>query len=387
MSSHIKAGAPKATSKQLASQTRRSAWFAYSAVATLVAVVIGGLFAWSYFFPPGSLDLDVRRPPKLNAATPPGPAPQGMVWVPGGEFYMGIDEDIVPDGDDYFHDARFVHMTYVNGFWMDQHEVTNEQFKEFVDATGYLTVAEKQPTAEEFPDADPKQLVPFSLVFAKPAQRVLDVHRAHRFHAWWKLVPGASWRRPEGPGSNIDDMAKHPVVHVCWDDAVAYCKWAGKRLPTEAEWEFAARGGLDRNKFAWGNDVKPGGRAMCNFWQGDFPNDNTKEDGYVGLAPVGQYPANGYGLFDMAGNAWEWCSDWYVQDYYRRADTRNPKGPANSFDASEPGTPKRVQRGGSFLCADNYCQRYLPGARGKCEPSSSQNHTGFRCVMTANQKP
>lgn len=385
MPSPKKSSAAKATASR--PKVRTSGWLilcAYAGLALLVAVVGAGLYFWSYFAE-GVFEIGERRPPKLNKKAPPGPAPAGMVWVPGGEFYMGVDESIAAPDDgssfDLYNDARHVHMVYVDGFWMDQYEVTNAQFEEFVKATKYLTVAERVPKAEDFPNADPLKLAPFSLVFKKPKEVVADVHRAHRFHAWWEAVYGASWRRPDGPGSDNAEMARYPVVHVCWDDAVAYCKWAGKRLPTEAEWEFAARGALDRNQYVWGKELKVDDKWMCNAWQGDFPNANTKEDGYDGLAPVGQYPPNGYGLYDMAGNVWEWCADWYEKDYYKKSGERNPQGPVASFDLNEPGTPKRVQRGGSFLCADNYCRRYLPGARGKGEPTSGLTHTGFRCVL------
>jgi sulfatase modifying factor 1 len=371
-------------------KSRPSGWLvltAYAGLAALVAVVLAGVYFASSFFANGLDDIGERRPPKLNKSAPPGPAPNGMVWVPGGEFYMGVDESIVPPDDgsfvDYYSDARYVHLVYVDGFWMDQHETTVEQFAEFFKATGYITIAERKPKIEDFPGADPDKLAPFSLVFKKPEAHVVDVHRAHRLHDWWDARYGASWKSPEGPGSDVKSMSKFPVVHICWDDAVAYCKWAGRRLPTEAEWEFAARGGLDRNQFVWGNELKVDGKWMCNAWQGDFPNANTKEDGFDRLAPVGQYPPNGYGIYDMAGNVWEWCSDWYVKEAYLKSQERNPKGPVASFDLNEPGMPKRVQRGGSFLCADNYCRRYIPGARGKGEVTSAAGHIGFRCVMDA----
>lgn len=369
---------------------RASGWIvfaSYLGLAAFVGIVLTGLYFASSFFSGGLDDIGERRAPKLNKSAPPGPAPKGMVWVPGGEFYMGVDESIAPPDDgsfaDLYSDARYVHLVYVDGFWMDQHETTVEQFTEFFKATGYITVAERKPKIEDFPGADPENLKPFSLVFTKPNEHIYDVHRAHRFHAWFDARYGASWKSPEGPGSDVSNMSKFPVVHICWDDAVAYCQWAGKRLPTEAEWEFAARGGLDRKQFVWGNDLKVDGKWMCNAWQGDFPNANTKEDGYDRLAPIGQYPANGYGLYDMAGNVWEWCSDWYVKESYHKSQERNPKGPVASFDPNEPGMPKRVQRGGSFLCADNYCRRYIPGARGKGEVTSAAGHIGFRCVMDA----
>ncbi len=313
-------------------------------------------------------------PQKLNDRTPPGPAPAGMVWVPGGRFWMGGQNEDMPD-------AQPSHPVRVNGFWMDATEVTNAEFDRFAKATGYKTVAERTPTAEQYPGADPSMLVPGSIVFTPPDKPVpLDNHMV-----WWRYVPGANWRHPEGPNSDLTGRENHPAVHICWDDATAYAKWAGKRLPTEAEWEFAARGGLDRNRYTWGNDMVPeDGKWRVNNWQGNFPNTNSKVDGFVRTAPVKTYEPNGYGLFDMAGNVWEWCSDWYRPDYYRSSPDSNPQGPATSDDPLEPGVPKRVQRGGSFLCSDLYCIRYLPGARGKGAPDSAASHVGFRCVKDAN---
>jgi formylglycine-generating enzyme required for sulfatase activity len=324
--------------------------------------------------------------PKLNPNKPPGPAPEGMVWIPGGEFYMGIAKEQLPRGlpaAHHFRDAWPVHKVYVDGFWMDRTEVTNEQFAQFVKATGHVTHAERKPDPRDFPgvpaDKVPKE--PFSVVFVMPKGQDKELEPL----SWWKVVPGACWKHPEGPGSDLTGRGKHPVVHVAWEDAAAYAKWAGKRLPTEAEWEFAARGGLDRKLYAWGDEQKPGGKWQCNVWQGTFPTTNTAEDGFAGLAPVASFPANGYGLHDMAGNAWEWCADFYRADYYEDSPARNPRGPATSHDPFDPGIVKRVVRGGSFLCADNYCMRYLPGARNKAEPTSTASHTGFRCVMELTQ--
>jgi formylglycine-generating enzyme required for sulfatase activity len=275
---------------------------------------------------------------------------------------------------------------YVNGFWMDQTEVTNEEFAAFVKATGYVTVAERTPRREDYPQALPERLVAGSVVFSPPDHPVeLDDH-----YRWWNYVPGANWRHPEGPGSDIKDRMKHPVVQIAYDDAAAYSVWVGKRLPTEAEFEFASRGGLDRKRYAWGDEFMPGGKHMANTFQGHFPDRNTGEDGYRATAPVASFPANGYGLFDMAGNVWEWTSDWYRPDYYQMlaADgeiAMNPQGPSDSYDPAEPGVRKRVQRGGSFLCTDQYCARYVAGGRGKGEPDTGTNHLGFRCVSEPKQ--
>jgi formylglycine-generating enzyme len=306
--------------------------------------------------------------------------PKDMVWVPGGEFWMGSDHADMED-------ARPVHRVYVDGFWMDRTEVTNNQFAAFVAATGYVTVAERTPNPKDFTGAKAEDLVAGSVVFTPPPHEV-DLRNAY---VWWRYVKGASWRHPEGPSSDIRSRGNHPVVHVAWEDAAAYAKWSGKRLPTEAEFEFAARGGLDRQPYVWGKEFKPGGKFQANTFQGHFPDTNTAEDGYAGTAPVGSFPPNGYGLYDMAGNVWEWCADWYRADYYAQiarsgAVVRNPQGPADSFDPDEPGVAKRVQRGGSFLCTDQYCTRYMPGARGKGEASTATNHAGFRCVWPANPK-
>jgi sulfatase modifying factor 1 len=301
----------------------------------------------------------------------PGPPPEGMVWIPGGEFWMGTD--------DGFPDTQPVHRVQLDGFWMDRTEVSNAQFAKFVDETGYVTVAERKPDPADFPGVPPEKLVAGSIVFTPPPGEVpLENHTV-----WWSYVPGASWRHPEGPQSTLEGRADHPVVQVCWDDAVAYAQWAGKRLPTEAEWECAARGGLERKRYCWGDELLPGGQWQANIWQGRFPNENTVADGFRGTAPVGSFPPNGYGLVDMSGNVWEWCADWYQPNYYRESPRRNPQGPSSSFDPLEPGTPKRVQRGGSFLCSDLYCIRYLPGARGKGAPDSGASHVGFRCVRSA----
>jgi len=318
---------------------------------------------------------------------PPGPAPAGMVWIPGGEFSMGCaDPRGLPNGGpDPMADARPIHRVRLDGYWMDAHPVTNGQFAAFVAATGYRTVAERPLRPEDFPGAAPENLVAGSIVFTPPSEAVplRDGPAGHL--RWWAYLPGASWQHPLGPESSIAGRDDEPVVHVAFEDAEAYAAWAGKRLPTEAEWEFAARGGLTGSVYPWGDEFQPAGRWMANTWQGRFPIENTAADGFAGIAPVGSYAPNGYGLFDMSGNVWEWCSDWYRPDTYarsvRQGVVENPRGPADSFDPQEPGQPKRVQRGGSFLCSDQYCARYIVGTRGKGEISSGTNHVSFRCVQ------
>jgi formylglycine-generating enzyme required for sulfatase activity len=278
-------------------------------------------------------------------------------------------------------DSRPIHRVYVDGFWMDQTEVTNAQFAAFVRATGYVTVAERTPRAEDFPGAPPENLVAGSVVFTPPDHAVpLDDH-----FRWWAYVRGANWRHPLGPSSSIAANGQYPVTHVAYEDAVAYATWAGKRLPTEAEWEFAARGGLTGKRFPWGDDFQPDVKWMANTHQGNFPNRDTGADAFVGVGPVAQYPPNGYGLYDVAGNVWEWVSDWYRPDYYTQLAAgggvaRNPTGPSSSFDPDDPGEPKRAHRGGSFLCTDQYCSRYMVGTRGKGEVSTGTNHLGIRLV-------
>jgi len=320
-------------------------------------------------------------------APSPGDAPSGMVWVPGGEFSMGCSDprDRPHGGHDAMADARPVHRVRLAGFWMDTHEVTNDQFAEFVTATGYVTEAERPPRAEDFPGAPPESLVPGSIVFTPPAGPVPLRDASGTAHLqWWAYVPGACWKRPLGPESDLVGRGAEPVVHVAYADAAAYAAWAGKRLPTEAEWEFAARGGLAGAMYPWGDEFRPQGRWMTNTWQGRFPVEDTAEDGFAGIAPVGSFPPNAYGLFDVSGNVWEWCSDWYRPDTYAvdaaAGVTTDPQGPGSSFDPLEPGQAKRVQRGGSFLCSDVYCSRYIVGTRGKGEVASSTNHCGFRCV-------
>ncbi|RFS20769.1 formylglycine-generating enzyme family protein [Chitinophaga silvatica] len=290
-----------------------------------------------------------------------------MVWIPGGTFEMGSDE---------FEDSKPVHSVTVNGFWMDEHEVTNAQFAEFVKATGYITDAEKPLKPEDYPDVDPEKLKPGSAVFTPPTHPVsLDNPML-----WWEYAYGANWKHPLGATSTIEGKDNEPVVQVSYNDAQAYASWAGKRLPTEAEWEIAARQGKPATIYYWGDSLKPKGQWPANIFQGDFPWQNTAEDGFTGVAPVKSFPPNAYGLYDMEGNVWEWCADFYRPDSYTKNAEINPKGPSSSFDPEEPGAVKRVQRGGSFLCSDQYCIRYKAGSRGKGEVSSGGNNLGFRCV-------
>lgn len=291
------------------------------------------------------------------------PSPPGMLWIPGGEFAMG---STAPGA---MEDERPVHRVRVTGFWMDATEVTNAQFRAFVEATGYVTTAEKPPDFG-----------------GEPGSMVFSVNGDSGPMDWWAWQPGADWRHPEGPGSDLSGREDHPVVHVSWFDAAAYAQWAGKRLPTEAEWEYAARGGLEGNEYVWGPEKNPGGRRMANIWQGNFPTENTIADGFVATSPVRSFPENGYGLFDMSGNVWEWCQNWYCSDDYAReaagGSSVDPVGAEAGHDVDEPDVPKRVIRGGSFLCSDVYCIGYRPSARMKSTPDTSLVHTGFRCVMT-----
>ena len=329
------------------------------------------------------------KPSIVNKVDPETKVPEGMVIIPGGEFSMGGVNPVgmMDGGKENMNDARPVHRVYVDGFFMDATEVTNAQFEKFVAATGYVTVAEIKPTREEFPGASEENLVTGSVIFSPPAHKVsLD-----NYLNWWEYKKGADWRHPLGPESDLKGKADFPVVHVCWEDAVAYAKWAGKRLPTEAEWEFAARSGEAGNLYTWGNLLKPDGKWMANIFEGQFPYNDVAGDGFKGIAPVKQFSPNAYGLYDMAGNVWEWCHDWYSDDYYRMLSTKgltkNPQGPSESNDPSEPNQKKRVQRGGSFLCTDQYCTRYMVGTRGKAEWRSGTNHIGFRCVKDFNKSP
>jgi formylglycine-generating enzyme required for sulfatase activity len=307
-----------------------------------------------------------------------------MVWVPGGEFTMGSDR--------HYPEEAPVHRVAVDGFWMDRGPVTNHEFAAFVAATGYRTVAERPPEAADYPGADPALLVPASAVFTPPAHRV-DLSDPYR---WWSSVPGAEWRHPRGPASSVVGLGGHPVVHVAWDDAAAYAAWAGKVLPTEAEWELAARGGLEGAEYAWGAELTPAGRHLANVWQGEFPRQNLAADGFEWTSPVGAFPPNGFGLLDMIGNVWEWTADWWTERRHLTAAARaccgaakvgrNPVGgrQALSVDPGQPLTlrvPRKSIKGGSYLCAPNYCRRYRPAARLPQAVETSTGHLGFRCVV------
>lgn len=299
-----------------------------------------------------------------------------MVWIPGGTFMMG--------SDNHYEEEAPAHKVTVNGFWIDKYELTNAEFREFVNETGYVTFCEIAPDAEDYPGALPEMLVPASVVFAKPDQRV----GTGNHYAWWSFVQGANWRHPFGPESNIDGKDNFPVVHLAYKDVENYAKWAGKEIPTEAEWEFAARGGLENMEFAWGSELYPDNKAMANTWQGEFPNENTLEDGFELIAPIGQFPPNGYGLYDMIGNVWEWTSDWYQQHNkmeYTCCGLANPRGGTQEGsidprDADIP-IPRKVMKGGSYLCAPNYCRRYRPAARMAQPIDTSTCHLGCRLVV------
>ncbi|OOQ57708.1 formylglycine-generating enzyme family protein [Mucilaginibacter pedocola] len=299
----------------------------------------------------------------------PTTAPAGMVLIKGGTYTMGAI-------DSTFTDARPLHSVTVGDFLMDEHEVTNAEFAAFVKATNYVTVAEQALNPADYPTVDPKDLVPGSAVFTPPEHPV-NLNDAMQ---WWQYIAGASWQHPEGKNSSIKGRENYPVVHVCYTDAAAYAKWANKRLPTEAEWEYAARAGGGNSTYYWGNELHPGGKWMANNYQGHFPDKDLAEDGYKGVAPIKKFPANKYGLYDMDGNVWEWCSDFYRPDYYQHSPANNPLGPTDSYDPDEPGAVKRVQRGGSFICSEQYCIRFKTGSRGKGEVSSGSNNLGFRCV-------
>jgi formylglycine-generating enzyme len=318
------------------------------------------------------------RADRVEGAAPGRPPAKNMAWIPGGTFRMG--------SNDFYPEEAPVHDVSVDGFWMDEHQVTVAEFRRFVKATGHVTLAERPPDAADYPDADPDLLVPGSLVFRRTRGPVnLDDYRN-----WWHWVPGASWRGPEGPEGAASGRDTHPVTHVAYQDAEAYAAWAGKELASEAEWEFAARGGLEGKAFVWGDEFAPRGRMMANTWQGEFPWQNLLLDRYERTSPVGTFPPNGYGLFDMAGNVWEWTSDFFSQ---RHADAvthpccapHNPRvtSAEQSYGTGQPGEefPRRVIKGGSHLCAPNYCLRYRPAARQAETVETSTGHIGFRCIV------
>jgi len=302
----------------------------------------------------------------------------GMTWIPGETFRMG--------SEDFYPEEKPVHEVRVDGFWMDCREVTNHQFAEFVNATGYQTLAERPLNPADFPGAPPENLVPGSMLFQK-SKGPVDLRN---YVNWWAWVPGTNWSHPLGPASSLEGLEQHPVVHVAYEDAEAYAHWAGKELPTEAEWEFAARGGLDGKKFTWGDEPSPYGKAMANSWQGEFPWQNLLLDGYEGTSPVGSFPPNGYGLYDMAGNVWEWTSDWFAAQLANEVvkgccgPAVNPRvtSPDKSYDAAQAQfrIPRKVVKGGSYLCAPNYCLRYRPAARQPQMVDTSMTHIGFRCI-------
>jgi len=360
--------------------------------AACIALAAGGVAAWTLATPAQRVAVPAR--PILGNGVD---TPKDMAWVPGGVFLMGSDSKLASANE------RPAHQVRVRGFWMDVTDVTNDQFAEFVRQTGYVTTAQRKPDWDtvrvQLPPGTPRPpdsvLVPGAMVFTGTAAPV----RLEQYWRWWRFVPGADWRHPLGPGSSIEGKGDHPVVQVSYEDAQAYARWAGKRLPTEAEWEFAARGGLEQADYAWGNDLAPGGTKRANYWdagQGAFPvlRPDTQV-GAPGTQPVKTYPENAYGLYDMTGNAWQWVADWYRVDYFARqagkaargAAIDNPAGPADSYDPSDPGVPanapRRVIRGGSFLCNEDFCTSYRPSARRGADPYSPMSHLGFRLVKDA----
>lgn len=354
------------------------------AASVIVALLIGTAFTTAEW---------ANGPSPLTAGDGTN-GPRDMVWIAAGDFLMGTNSRSARPNEQPAHEV------HLNGFWIDRHDVTNAEFRRFVEATGYVTTAERKPRWEDLevqlPPGTPRppddQLVPGAMVFVGTDQPV----SLKDYSRWWRFVPGADWRHPQGPGSDIAGKDNHPVVQVSYEDAQAYAQWAGKRLPTEAEWEYAARGGLEQKDFAWGSERYPGGKAMANIWDNQANPFPVVLDAkiQVGTTPVGQYPANGYGLYDMAGNVWQWTADWYRADYFAQQAARpgtrdDPQGPGDSYDPSEPGVPvhapKRVTRGGSFLCSEAYCVSYRTSARRGTDPMNSMSHLGFRLAMTPAQ--
>ena len=327
---------------------------------------------------------EIEGPPKFT--NPPTEVPEGMVWIPGGEFMQGA----VPQDNMAMMHERPAHKVHVDGFFMDIHEVTNAQFSKFVEETGYSTVAEREIDWEEMkkqlPEGTPKPhdsiLQPGSLVFKKTKSSVPNLYD---YSQWWEWKIGANWKHPNGPDSDINGKENQPVVHIAFEDAEAYCKWAGRRLPTEAEWEYAARAGKKDELFFWGSDISQLS-SHANSWEGEFPVENTKEDGFERRAPIMSYPPNDFGLYDMAGNVWEWTSDWYNTNYYKElADknevTQNPKGASTAYNVFNPYAREKVIKGGSFLCSASYCASYRISARMATSPDSGMEHLGFRTVL------
>jgi formylglycine-generating enzyme len=378
----------KSTKETVPPNPRERRWYDFVRLATLVFLAFAGAYLYTLMPRTSAFDAKEVDSKRIDAekseADRNALSHSGMVWIPPTQFIMGSSEAKALQNEQPAHAVK------LDGFWIDEHEVTNKQFQDFVDATGYMTTAEIQPDWEEMQKAAPPGtprpaddiLVPGSLVFTSTSTPVPtdDVSQ------WWKWTPGASWKQPEGPGSSISGREDHPVVHVSWYDATAFAKWAGKRLPTEAEWECASRGKLVGARFTWGNDPPTATSQLANIWQGQFPNRNDKLDGWERTCPVKQYSPNGYGLYDMSGNVWEWCSDWYRVDAYaqrrQNALVINPSGPQHSWDPSEPYAAKRVIRGGSFLCHISYCESYRTAAHRGTTPDTGMSHLGFRCVIS-----
>jgi len=377
----------------------------------VATVACAGLVAAAVLAPVGSRSRPKTveaEPPEEKPATEsqapplivdaPAPSPPGMAWIPGGEFRMGSDPIESPENPDRIKvDELPAHDVELDGFWMDETEVTNRQFDEFVRMTGYVTFAEKEPTPEELARSGvdiallkDKQIKPGSMCFNPGFSRKALKLQEEKAPLWeyevWQYVDGANWRHPDGPDSNIDDRMDHPVVHVSWEDAVAYCRWAGEDLPTEAQWEYAARGGKQNSRYPWGDEREPDGKYQCNYWQGAFPAERLNLDGFQGSSPAKSFAPNGYGLYDLSGNVWEWCADFFDENYYSNSPKRNPPGPAASFDSREPDIIKRVTRGGSFLCNVNSCTGYRCSARMGAEFNSGTFHTGFRAVVNPGRR-
>jgi sulfatase modifying factor 1 len=319
---------------------------------------------------PRTADANERRAP-----AGPERSPRNMVCIPGGDFLMG--------SEDFYPEERPVHRRTVAGLWVDHHPVTNAEFRRFVKDAGHVTTAEIAPDASAYPDASDGQLVPGSLVFTPPDRPV----PLHDYRLWWSWVPGAQWRHPEGPGSTLHGRERHPVVHVSHADAAAYAAWAGKDLPTEAEWEYAARGGLDGATYAWGDSATVRGRIMAKTWHGEFPYENLRPDGYERTSPVGSFPPNAYGLVDVCGNVWEWTTSGFTDDHgpvSRPADEPDPRPCCGPAAGPRPSEVRLVIKGGSHLCAPNYCLRYRPAARQAQTSDTSTSHLGFRCVLRSS---